>query len=409
MMQPVAVIGAGPYGLSTAAHLRARGIPVRVFGEPMVSWRAHMPQGMLLKSTPAASNIDAPQRGHTLVDYCDEAGIPRLVTDEDIIPVETFVGYGEWFQHKLVPALERVRVVSVDRRVASGPGAAGPAGGFDLKLDSGEQFTARAVVVATGLSGLSRLPRELAGAVPDGPAPTGPVSHSSQHHDLSRFSGRDLIVVGAGQSALETAALAAEAGARVRVVARGRGSVSFGAPPWRQPRLRPESPFGRAWSLYALSYHADPYRHLPSPARHFLVRRVLGPLGAWWLRDRFEGKVDVREVRRIRSTRVRDGQPVLSVERLNGRLAELGADHVIAATGYRVDLAAMDFLGHGLRARLATSRGTPKLGAGYVSSVPGLYFTGMLGGSSYGPVMRFVCGTEFASPRLARHLAAHYG
>lgn len=115
-MEPVAVIGAGPFGLSTAAHLRARGIPVRVFGEPMVSWRAHMPEGMLLKSTPAASNIDAPQPGHDLVDYCDAAGIRRLVTDEDIVPVETFVAYGEWFRQKLVPDLERVRVVSVDRR-----------------------------------------------------------------------------------------------------------------------------------------------------------------------------------------------------------------------------------------------------------------------------------------------------
>ncbi|MEU6825188.1 FAD-dependent oxidoreductase [Streptomyces atriruber] len=402
MTQPVAVVGAGPYGLSTAAHLRARGIPVRVFGDPMVSWRAHMPQGMLLKSTPVASSIDAPQRGHTLADYCDAAGVRRLVTDEDIIPIETFVAYGEWFQQRLVPELERVKVVSVDRR------ASGGSGGFDLKLDSGEQFTARAVVVATGLSGLSRLPRELAGAVPDGPSPTRPVSHSSQHHDLTRFAGRDLIVVGAGQSALETAVLAAEAGAQVRVVARGKGAVAFGEPPWRQPKFRPESPFGRAWSLYAISYHADPYRHLPPQARHFLVRRILGPLGAWWLRDRFEGKVRTHEVRRIRATSVAHGQPVLTVETQGGRVEELSADHVIAATGYRVDLAAMDFLGHGLRARLAASRGTPKLGAGYVSSVPGLYFTGMLGGSSFGPVMRFVCGTEFASPRLARHVAAAY-
>lgn len=76
MIHPVAVIGAGPFGLSTAAHLRARGIPVRVFGDPMVSWRDHMPAGMLLKSTPAASNLDAPQHGHTLVDYCDAAGSP---------------------------------------------------------------------------------------------------------------------------------------------------------------------------------------------------------------------------------------------------------------------------------------------------------------------------------------------
>ncbi|KKD05238.1 FAD-dependent oxidoreductase [Streptomyces sp. WM6386] len=395
MIRPVAVIGAGPYGLSTAAHLRARGIPVRVFGDPMVSWRDHMPAGMLLKSTPAASDLDAPQRGHTLVDYCDAAGIPRLVTDEDIVPVETFIAYGEWFQQKLVPELERVRVVSVDRGSQ----------GFELKLDSGESFTARAVVVATGLAGLAHQPPEL--TTGDGPTPTGPVSHSSQHHDLSRYAGKELIVVGAGQSALETAALAAEAGARVRVVSRGR--VAFGEPPWHQPRLRPESPFGRAWSLWALTYYPHPYRHLPAQARHYLVRRVLGPLGAWWLRDRFQGRVRVSEVRRVLSADAADGHPTLTVLTATGGTERLSADHVIAATGYRVDLAAMDFLGHELRTALAVSRGAPKLGAGYVSSVPGLYFTGLPAASSYGPVMRFVCGTEFASPRLVRHLAAAHG
>ena len=404
MIQPVAIIGAGPFGLSTAAHLRARGIPVRVFGEPMVSWRDHMPAGMLLKSTPAASNFDAPQPGHNLVDYCDAAGIPRLVTDEDIIPVETFIGYGEWFQQKLVPELERVRVVSVDRNVDRNKG-----GGFEIKLDSGELFTARAVVVATGLYGLAHLPPELAAAAADGPAPTGPVSHSSQHHDLSGFKGKELIVVGAGQSALETAALAAEAGASVRIVSRGRGRVAFGAAPWEQPKLRPESPFGRAWSLWALSYYPQPYRYLPEGTRHYLVRRVLGPLGAWWLRERFEGKVQVSEVDRIVRADAEAGSLVLTVGTHRGGTEQFTADHVISATGYRVDIAAMDFLGHELRTQLAVSRGTPKLGAGYVSSVPGVYFTGLPAASSYGPVMRFVCGTEFASPRLAKHLAAAHG
>jgi cation diffusion facilitator CzcD-associated flavoprotein CzcO len=394
------VIGAGPFGLSTAAHLRARGIPVRVIGDPMVSWRDHMPEGMLLKSTPAASNFDCPQPGHTLADYCDAAGIRRLVTDEDVIPVETFVDYGAWFQQQLVPGLERVRVVSVDRDKS---------GGFELKLDSGELFAARAVVVATGLSGLAHLPPELAGAAAGGPAATGPVSHSSQHHDLSGFAGKELIVIGAGQSALETAALAAEAGARVRVVARGRGRVAFGAPPWDQPRLRPESPFGRAWSLWAFSYYPQPYRFLPEATRHYLVRRVLGPLGAWWLRERFESRVQVQDVERVVAAEAPDGGPVLTVRTHGGRTERLTADHVIAATGYRVDIAAMDFLGHELRTRLAVSRGAPKLGPGYVSSVPGLYFTGLPAASSYGPVMRFVCGTEFASPRLARHLAEAHG
>ncbi|MET8812778.1 FAD-dependent oxidoreductase [Streptomyces sp. NPDC004549] len=404
MIRPVAVVGAGPFGLSTAAHLRARGLPVRVFGDPMVSWRDHMPEGMLLKSTPAASSLDCPQPGHTLADYCDAAGIRRLVTDEDIIPVETFIAYGEWFQRKLVPDLEQVRVVSVERAQGSGD--------FELKLDSGEAFQARAVVVATGLSGLAHLPPELAGPASGALGPTAPVSHVShvyEHHDLGRFSGKELIVVGAGQSALETAALAAEAGAQVRVVSRGRGKVAFGAPPWEQPRFRPESPFGRAWSLWALSYHADPYRHLPDPVRHHLVRRVLGPLGAWWLRDRFEGKVQVTEVERVLSTVISDGAPLLKVRTHGGRTEHLTADHVIAATGYRVNVSAMDFLGPTLRTRLTTTRGTPRLGPGYVSSIPGLYFTGLPAASSYGPVMRFVCGTEFASPRLAKHLASAHG
>ncbi|WP_405593184.1 FAD-dependent oxidoreductase [Streptomyces sp. NBC_01092] len=404
MHLPVAVIGAGPFGLSTAAHLRALGIPVRVFGDPMVSWRDHMPAGMLLKSTPAATNIDAPQRGHTLVDFCDAAGIPRLVKDDDIIPIETFIAYGDWFQQRLVPELERVRVVSVDRRGSVGPGSASV--GFELKLSSGELFTARAVVVATGLSGLAHLPPELAGAAPDGPSPVGPVSHASQHHDLSRFSGKDLMVVGAGQSALETAALATEAGARVRVVVRGRGSVGFGTPPWEQPRFRPQSPFGRAWSLWALCYYPHPYRYLPAQLRHYLVRHVLGPLGAWWLRDRFEGKAEITEVARIIRADAPDRRPVLTVRTDDGRTRQLSADHVIAGTGYRVDIAAMDFLSPELCTELAVSRGTPKLGAGYCSSVPGLYFTGLPAAASYGPVMRFVCGTQFASPRLARHLAA---
>ncbi|MGN9819066.1 hypothetical protein ACTMUQ_27430 [Streptomyces sp. SD11] len=234
-------------------------------------------------------------------------------------------------------------------------------------------FTARAVVVATGLSGLAHLPRELAAAVPDGPSPTGPVSHSSQLHDLSRFSGRELIVVGTGRSAPETAALAAEKGAQVHVVARGKGSVDFGAPPWRQPLLRPESLFGRAWSLWALTYYPHPYRHLPPGVRHFLVRSVLGPLGAWWLRARFEGKVQVSEVSHImRVTGEAAGRPALTVRTLGGGVEELSADHIVAATGYRVDLAAMDFLGRELRTRLAVSRGTPRLGAGFSSSVPGL-------------------------------------
>ncbi|MGW8379259.1 FAD-dependent oxidoreductase [Streptomyces sp. ODS28] len=393
--RPVVVIGAGPYGLSTAAHLQARGIPVRVFGEPMVSWRRHMPAGMLLKSTPVASSIDAPQRGSRLLDFCAATGGARYESDWDIIPVETFVRYGQWFQEKFVPELEQVRVVSVDRRDRGA--------GFEVKLDSGEVCEARAVVVATGLGGCAHTPPELAAAAEDGPSPTGPVSHVSQHADLSGFAGKDLIVVGAGQSALENAVIAAEAGAKsVRVVARSAGAVRFGAAPDQQPKLRPETPFGRAWSLYALSYHAYLFRHLPAPGREYLVRRVLGPLGAWWLRDRFVA-AGVRVTQGHALLRTRYDAESRRVELALSGGQRLEADHVMAGTGYRVDLAALDFLGHGLRADLARSGRTaaPLLDAGFQSSVTGLYFTGLPAAATFGPIMRFVVGTEFASARVA--------
>lgn len=397
-MTPVAVIGAGPYGLSTAAHLRALGVSVRVFGSPMVSWREQMPAGMVLKSTPAASSISAAGPGHTLRDFAHDTGEQPLVTDWDLIPVDTFVRYGQWFQERLLPDLEQVRVVSVDRR----------SGGFDLKLDSGEQFRARAVVVATGLHGFAYVPQPLRGLVPDGPSGTGPVSHSSQHPDLGRFAGRDVIVVGAGQSALESAALLAEAGARVRLIARGRNAVGFGDAPDRQPRLRPESPFGRAWSLYAFSYHAEAFRYLPPAARLHLVRRVLGPLGAWWLRERFAGKVQVASGHALRGARIdgSSGRVVLSTAAPGGRAGEFAADHVLSATGYRVDLEALGCLAPELRAALTRTGGSPRLGADFGSSVPGLYFTGLPAAATFGPVLRFVCGTRWASPRLARAVAA---
>ncbi|MDX6311294.1 MAG: FAD-dependent urate hydroxylase [Streptomyces sp.] len=397
-MTPVAVIGAGPYGLSTAAHLRALGVPVRVFGSPMVSWAEQMPAGMLLKSTPAASNISAAVPGHTLYDFARAMGEQPLVTDWDIIPVDTFIRYGRWFQERLVPDLEQVRVVSVDRR---GPG-------FDLKLDSGEQFQARAVVVATGLHGFAYVPEPLRSLVPDGPSAVGPVSHSSHHPDLRRFAGREVVVVGAGQSALESAALLAEAGAQVQLLARGRGAVGFGDAPDRQPRYRPGSPFGRAWSLYAFSYHAHAFRYLPAPTRLYLVRRVLGPLGAWWLRERFEGRVRVASGHALRGARVdsASGKVVLSTAAPGGRAAEFAADHVLAATGYRVDLEALGFLAPSLRTALARTGGSPRLGPDLASSVPGLYFTGLPAAATFGPVLRFVCGTDWASPRLAKAVAA---
>jgi cation diffusion facilitator CzcD-associated flavoprotein CzcO len=278
-------------------------------------------------------------------------------------------------------------------------------GAFTVRLDSGEELRAQAVVVATGFMHFTYVPDELRAAAPDGISAAGPVSHSSQHVDLARFSGREVLIVGAGQSALEGAALLHEAGADVKVVVRGR-AARFGTPPTSPPHWQPWSPLGRSWSLYAFSRHGERFRYLPVATRMYLVRNVLGPSGGWWLRYRVDGQVPILTGRRVVRGRVEDGRPVLTLTGSDGGTTEVSADHVMAATGYRVDVDALDFLAPALRASLARTARAPRLDTGFQSSVPGLYFTGFAAAATFGPVMRFVCGTVTAAPRLATRVAA---
>ncbi|MBO1332288.1 NAD(P)-binding domain-containing protein [Streptomyces sp. VRA16 Mangrove soil] len=387
----VAVIGAGPYGLSTAAHLKARGLHVRIFGSPMASWAEHMPAGMLLKSPPDASVLCAPRPGFTLADHVRGLGEtpPR---GHDPVPVEMFVRYGRWFAEQLVPEVENVRVLGVVRE----------AEGFRVKLASGEELTAGSVVVASGMDGFAHVPRPLVPFVDEGGE--GLVSHSSHHADLSRFAGRDVTVIGAGQSAQESAALLAEAGARVQLLVRAKGLV-FGAAPGRPPHWRPDTPLGRSWGLYAVVHHAAAFPRLPERARLRLVKRVLGPFGSWWLAPRLEG-VPVRAGQHLTDARRAGDRLLLTTRDAAGRTATLDTGHVLAATGYRVRLDALDFLAPELIAALGRTAGYPALDAGFRSSVPGLYFTGIQAAATFGPLMRFTCGTRFAAPRLAAAVAA---
>src|SRR5262249_10968568 len=120
------------------------------------------------------------------------------------VPLDTYVGYGLWFQRQAVPEVEEVLVSGLGRR----------AGGFEVTLESGERFTSRRVVVACGAVPFARVPGMLRAPGPDPATPT------SEPPALAGLGGRDVAVIGKGQSALETAALLHEAGARTRLLAR---------------------------------------------------------------------------------------------------------------------------------------------------------------------------------------------
>ena len=388
----VAIVGAGPYGLSLAAHLRGLGVDFRIFGHPMRLWRDAMPAGMYLKSQPFASNLSDPTGAATLQAFCEATG-RRYVSYGEPVSLERFTAYGAWFQETQVPGLERTLVQSV-RQLG---------GEYELALDTGEQLRARRVVVAAGVEHFAYTPELLASL------PSHLCSHASAHSDLSGFAGRDIAVIGAGQSALETAAIAGEHGAGVKVLVRKARLAWNGEPlPDSRPvwsKLRePEAALGSGWPTWFYSTRPAMFRHLPRNQRARIARTALGPAGAHWLRPRVEGKLTVLTEHRVTEAVPLAGGVQL-VLRHRGRRVELVTEHVIAGTGYRPDISRLRFLARAITSRLRTLGGGPAVGGDFQSSVPGLYFIGPAVASTFGPVMRFVHGSDFAARRLAGRLA----
>jgi len=389
-MTETAIIGAGPYGLSIASHLRRRGVSFRIFGRPMDSWLAHMPKGMLLKSDGFASNIYDPDSAFTLRDFCAERGVEYADTG---VPVrlETFAAYGLAFRARMVPELEERLVAAVDR----------VPGGFLLTLDDGEAVEVRRVVMAVGITHFQHLPAMLASL------PAGFVSHSFSHHDLEPFRGRRVIVVGGGASAIDLAGLLREKGAEVQLVAR-QASLKFHSMPhgkrrslWQRIR-HPQSGLGPGLRSRFFANAPGAFHYLPERLRLEIVQRSLGPSGGWFSKEKLVGRLPLLLGYTPRCASIEDGGVRLGLRAADGTEREILADHIIAATGYRIDLSRLTFLTSEIRSGLKDVGGAPVLSASFESSVPGLYFVGVAAANSFGPVMRFAFGAGFAAASVTR-------
>jgi Pyridine nucleotide-disulphide oxidoreductase len=388
-MLNTAIIGAGPYGLSIAAHFRQQGIPFRIFGRPMDSWLAHMPKGMMLKSDGFASNIYDPDADFTLKQFCAE----RRIEYSDLgIPVglETFSAYGLAFQERMVPELEDNLVVRLDRTSE----------GFVLRLDNGETVTTRRVVLAVGITHFEYVPAELT------QLPSEFRSHSFRHHDLERFRGRSAVVIGGGASAIDLAALLQETGADVQLVSRQElrfHSVPTGKPRSLWQRIRhPQSGLGPGVRSRFFSNAPSAFHYLPERLRLHLVRTTLGPSGGWFTRDKVIGRVPLLVGYTLQGAEVQDGRVRLRLRATDGAVREILTEHIIAATGYKVDLERLTFVNSEIRSQLKAVNGTPVLSSAFESSLPGLYFVGIAAANSFGPVMRFAYGAGFAARSLTR-------
>lgn len=258
-----------------------------------------MPKGMFLKSEGAGSNLCDPARALTLAHHCALTGLPY--SDQGMpIPLDAFLDYGLAFQRTLVPEVEECNVVALAEKL----------GAFELRLETGETLMARRGILAVGTTYFSHLPDPLTNLARQ------LISHSSEHADLAKFAHRDIVVIGGGQSTLETAALLRENGARVRVLVRAH-SVAWNPPPcvpagWGR-LSQPRSALGLGWKEWFYCHGPGMFQLLPSGVPIQSRARALGPAGAWWLKDRVVGKLPVLCRHIVQAVRETGGRVCLSV------------------------------------------------------------------------------------------------
>jgi hypothetical protein len=380
-MYDAIIIGAGPYGLAVASALRATGANVRVFGETMSFWMRHMPHDMWLRSIWSASHIGHPRSPLNLGVFESERGGPLRRP----IPLADFVAYGKWFQERAIPDLDTRLVTRVEPRDGS----------LSVTTSDGEAITARRVVVAAGIARFASrpaifndLPRELA-------------SHSVEHADLAPFEGRHVVVIGGGQSAIESAVLLREHGAQVEVVMRAPRFHWVGRAPREGligPLLFDRTDVGPALVSHLVA-HPMLVRTLPKAIQRDATRRALAPGASLWLRPRL-GDLVISRGRHVTDVSRHGDSVALRLDDGSTRTV----DHVLMATGYRVDIARYPFLPAELVAKIRRVDGLPVLDTGLQSSVAGLYFVGAPAMGSFGPLLRFVAGTEFAADRVMKHV-----
>jgi cation diffusion facilitator CzcD-associated flavoprotein CzcO len=362
------VIGAGPYGLATAARAKSAGIEQLVVGKPMAFWRENMPAGMFLRSG-SDWHLDA-AGVHTFIAYLDERGIDP--SDVDPIPVALFLDYVDWF-------VERADVDVMPELVQD---LSKPDGRFVATLESGRRVSADVVVAAPGISHFTVIPEWVGRSLSQ-----GRWTHTCHLVRFDQLRGKRALIVGGRQSAFEWAALLADGDtAEIHLVYR-HNTPEFAASDWHfVDPLMDLTATVPGW-----------FRNLPSEEREAIAKRfwaegrlTLEP----WLTPRLEKPSVHRWPNRSVTTceEVPDGE-------IEARLStgeRLAVDHLVLATGYKPDMREVPYLS-GVIDHMELVDGFPVLDDHFQSSIPGLFVTGFPATRDFGPFFGFVRGCPVAA------------
>jgi thioredoxin reductase len=382
----VIIVGAGPYGLSAAAHLRAQGLNIAIFGKPMSFWREHMPQGMRMRSYWWATNLSDPEKRYDLNQYAKVEG----AFEQDPFWLDTVINYGLWFQKHAVPTVDETYVEEIVREEG---------GRFIITLADGRVIQSEAVIMAVGLAYYAHRPTEYA------QLPAELVSHTMDHSRLDIFAGKHVVIVGGGQSGFENAALLHECGSTVELIIRRPirwvREQNSNVPSLLRQLRAPKAGMGVGWSNLILEKYPYFFQRWPQSQKdHYLLTHNISAASSW-LRERTMGKVLIHDNTHVQQIEHTDNNVSLTIS--CGKKVQ--ADHLMLATGYQADVKQITLLHTNIIDKIQTYMGYPVLKEHFESSVPGLYFLGFSAQRSFGPLYRFVVGVEPAARYVTEGIA----
>lgn len=367
-MLDLIIIGAGPYGLAAAAQARQAGLDYLLIGEPMKFWKSTMPHFMVLRSPFVASSIYNPEPGFQLEDYFRETG--RTSNKREKLSLKIYLRYLDWYLAKAALNILPQTVESLTRAAS---------GAFTAITRDGQQIQARTAIVAVGNLPFTAIPDQFSAVNKQF------YSHTSEVIDFAPFAGKKVLVVGAGQSAIEACQGLLQVDAQVELMHRQKALY------WHNIPLRINVPL----LLFFISFPTV-LEIVPYALRKAVGDQVSKPTVDTSLRPVIEGKI--KEYQLASLQRVSQTGNGVTVAFADGR--ETTVDHVILGTGYTVDIGRLALLAQSLRTQVKVLDGYPQINRHLESSVPGLFFTGVTAKGRFGPTFNFI----FASPSSGRRV-----
>lgn len=372
---PLLIVGAGPFGLSLAAHLKQKNVEHIHIGTSMDYWKNHMPKEMYLRSA-CDWHLDADNED-TILKYLETQNL----TPPDVEPLslEFYLGYVNWFQSQKGLSPRPVWVKQLSRTGDS----------FHAVLDNGDEIEAQKVVLAVGLRHFKNIPPEYKTLFP-----ANTFQHTADLMDFSALKDKRVLIIGGRQSAFEWTALIHEHGAREVHLSYRHDTPAFEPSDW-------------TWVNPILQDMVDQpawFRNLAQEEKDQVSQRM-------WKEGRL--KLEPWLVKRVSKENVIlhpqtfvtkcMQMPSKELKITLNDVSTLVIDQVILATGYKVDIAQIPMLADGgLVEQIHTKNGFPVLDEGFQSSIPNLYFTGFPAAQDFGPFFGFTAAVRTSALVIGR-------